>query len=84
MGEITVDRPQIPDDMDRDDRGFWQPPDGAKDPNPVFAWPPRPVEVLKWVWGYIFPWNLIYMAIATATTPVSGTFSTCECLYRLP
>ena len=67
MGEITVDRPQIPDDMDRDDRGFWQPTGGAKDPNPVFAWPPRPVEVLKWAWGYIFPWNLIYMAIATAT-----------------
>jgi sterol desaturase/sphingolipid hydroxylase (fatty acid hydroxylase superfamily) len=55
------------DEFPRDRRGFWQPPRGTAPSNPVFAWPPRPLASLKWLYGYLFPWNLIYMSIATLT-----------------
>lgn len=58
---------QIADGLDRDPAGFWQPERGAAPPNPVFDWPPRPLAALKWLYNYFFPWNLLYMAIATAT-----------------
>jgi hypothetical protein len=53
----------------RDSRGEWQP---AERPAtaPLWAWPPRPVETLKWFFGYpgyLFPWNAIYFAIALVT-----------------
>ena len=55
------------DGMPRDKRGNWQPEGGTKPANPVFAWPPKPVEVAKWLYHYLFPWNLFYMALATLT-----------------
>ena len=55
------------DGMPRDNRGHWQPEGGPAPPNPVFAWPPKPLTVVKWVYHYLFPWNLIYMGIATLT-----------------
>ncbi len=39
-------------------------------PPPLFVWPWRPVAVLKWFFGfpgYLWPWNLLYLAIALAT-----------------
>lgn len=66
MAESTIEAP-ADDGTSRDDRGFWQPARGAAPPNPVFAWPPRPVAAAKWLYNYLFPWNLIYMGIATAT-----------------
>ena len=54
--------------MPRDSRGFWQPERGTAPPSPLFNWPPNPVAVLKWLFGipgYLFPWNLFYMGLAT-------------------
>jgi sterol desaturase/sphingolipid hydroxylase (fatty acid hydroxylase superfamily) len=53
----------------RDRRGDWRP---AKllSPPPLFVWPPRPRALLRWLFGYpgyVLPWNLLYVAIATLT-----------------
>ena len=53
----------------RDSRGHWQP---AKAPAtaPLWAWPPRPLETLKWIFGasgYLWPWNVFFCLIAIAT-----------------
>ena len=50
----------------RDDRGNWRPPYLIETPAP-FAWPPRPVASLKWLLGYLWPWNSLYLGIAMAT-----------------
>jgi len=53
----------------RDRRGEWQPDRFIETP-PVFVWPPRPAGFLKWLFGfpgYLWPWNALYVAIATAT-----------------
>ena len=64
---VRVDEPKLVDGMPRDEAGFWQPEGGAAPPNPLFAWPPRPWDALKWLYNYLFPWNLIYMGVATVT-----------------
>jgi sterol desaturase/sphingolipid hydroxylase (fatty acid hydroxylase superfamily) len=33
----------------------------------MFVWPVRPVDVLKWAFGYFWPWNLTYIALAVVT-----------------
>ena len=66
MADIRVEREGLMDGMPRDERGNWQP-EGVKLPNPVFDWPPKPVKVAKWLYNYLFPWNLIYMLIAVLT-----------------
>jgi sterol desaturase/sphingolipid hydroxylase (fatty acid hydroxylase superfamily) len=53
----------------REFRGEWEP---AKRPAPapLWAWPPRPLGVLRWIFGfpgYLFPWNAIYCLLAIAT-----------------
>ena len=53
----------------RDERGDWRPTDPISMPAP-FAWPPRPVGILKWLFGfpgYLWPWNSLYLAIALVT-----------------
>lgn len=50
----------------RNKRGEWEP-DYQFTPAPIFAWPPRPVAVLKWIFGnpgYLWPWTIIYMGIS--------------------
>ena len=52
-----------------DSRGEWQP---AELPAPpaLWAWPPRPLETLKFIFGfpgYLWPWNAILCLIAIAT-----------------
>lgn len=64
-----ADTREVVDGVARDESGEWQP---AKRPvpAPIFAWPPRPVETLKWMFGfpgYLWPWNAIYMLIAIGT-----------------
>ena len=71
MADISAERDSLIDGMPRDERGYWQP-EGIKLPNPIFAWPPKPVEVAKWVFNYMFPWNIIYMAIARADSHLSA------------
>ncbi len=33
---------------------------------PLFVWPPRPLELLKWLPGYFLPYNLLFAASAVA------------------
>jgi sterol desaturase/sphingolipid hydroxylase (fatty acid hydroxylase superfamily) len=35
-------------------------------PAPIWAFPPRPLAVLKWLPGYFLPWNLLWAASAVA------------------
>lgn len=53
----------------RDGRGNWRPPYLVELPA-LFAWPPRPLGALKWLFGfqgYLWPWNSLYLGIAMAT-----------------
>ena len=34
--------------------------------NPLFSLPPQPLNFLKWLPGYFYPWNLLFMALAFA------------------
>src|SRR5581483_464672 len=50
-------------------KGEWRPPYPVKIA-PLFVWPPRPTEALKWLLGYggsLLPWNIFYMGLATVT-----------------
>ena len=67
MTNISAERDGLIDGMPRDKRGNWQPEGGANAPNPIFAWPPQPDKALKWLYHYLFPWNIIYMVIAALT-----------------
>ena len=52
-----------------DAEGGWQP-NKKIEFDPIFIWPPRPKAFLKWLLsfpGYIWPWNLFYIAIAIIT-----------------
>lgn len=53
----------------RDQGGNWRPPYLVELPA-LFAWPPRPLDALKWLFGfhgYLWPWNSLYLGIALAT-----------------
>ncbi len=67
MENLRAERDGLIDGMPRDARGFWQPERGTAPPNPLFAWPPNLLQIGKWLYHYLFPWNLIYMGIATLT-----------------
>ena len=47
-------------------RGGWAP--GKLEYKPLFAFPPKPIALLKWLFnypdGFIFPWAAIHFAIA--------------------
>ena len=50
-------------------KGEWRPPYPVTHA-PLFSWPLRPVETLKWIFrygGYLWPWNIIYFFLAAAT-----------------
>jgi len=54
---------------ERGPQGEWQPPERPT-VAPLWAWPPRPLGVLKWLFGYpgyLLPWNAIFWAIAIGT-----------------
>ena len=67
MTNVSNEKDELIDGMPRDKRGNWQPERGTSPPSPLFIWPLKPVEILKWLYHYLFPWNLIYMAIAALT-----------------
>jgi sterol desaturase/sphingolipid hydroxylase (fatty acid hydroxylase superfamily) len=53
----------------RESRPTWQPPEPIQIP-PIFVWPPRPLGVLKSLFGfpgYLWPWNTLYAGIALLT-----------------
>ena len=49
----------------RDKAGYWQPFAFITYPD-VFVWPVQPMAILKWIPGYLLPWNTLYAAIAVA------------------
>ncbi len=67
MANISVERDGLPDGMPRDERGYWKPDKAIGAPNPVFTWPPKPLEVAKWTKEYLWPFTLIYMIVAALT-----------------
>lgn len=53
----------------RNKRGDWKP-EADLEIAPVFVWPPRPMPLLKYLFGYpgyFWPWNVIYMAVPIVT-----------------
>lgn len=63
----------------RDKRGNWAPND-ALEPAPLFAMPPNPLKLLRWLPSYFLPWNVFFMFTATLTsfylTPSTETSKT--------
>ena len=52
-----------------DSRGEWRPAEAPADA-PLWAWPPRPLKTLRWIFGYpgyLWPWNAIFMVLAVVT-----------------
>ena len=50
-------------------RGEWQPAE-RPGPAPLFVWPPRALQTLKFITGnpgYLFPWNVMFGLIAIGT-----------------
>ncbi|MCZ8105070.1 MAG: sterol desaturase family protein [Burkholderiales bacterium] len=73
----------------RDTRGEWRPEGNVKLP-PIYDWPMRPARVLRWLFvydGYILPWNVFYVAIATFIwwylTPPIETMRTLDWAWSL-
>ena len=53
----------------RGPREEWQPAERPEQ-GPLWAWPPRPLKALKWVFGYpgyLWPWNAFFCLVAVAT-----------------
>ena len=49
----------------RNKRGDWAP-NARRELPPYWAWPPRFMDVLKWLPKYLFPWNAFHMGAALA------------------
>lgn len=47
----------------RNKRGDWAPAQ-ALGTSALFDWPPRPGRLLAWLRGYLWPWNLLFLALA--------------------
>ena len=67
MAQVSAERDGLVDGMPRDERGYWRPEGEIGVPNPVFSWPPRPVEVARWVKNYLLPFNIPFMIVAMLT-----------------
>ena len=68
----------------RDDNGDWRPPYVLETPAPL-AWPPRPLAVVKWLFGwpgYLWPWNASFFAFPLVSwfflTPALASMQTFE------
>jgi sterol desaturase/sphingolipid hydroxylase (fatty acid hydroxylase superfamily) len=63
----------------RNKRGDWSP-NAALEIAPIFVFPPRPLKLLKWLPGYVFPWNVLFFALAAIfwfwLTPATHTLRT--------
>lgn len=49
----------------RDKRGNWAP-DAPLETAPIWALPPKPAEILKWLPGYFLPWNASFALVTLA------------------
>jgi sterol desaturase/sphingolipid hydroxylase (fatty acid hydroxylase superfamily) len=63
----------------RNKRGDWTP-TRHLELAPYFTWPREPKKYLEWLIGYLFPWNLLFMALALVSwlylTPAIDTMKT--------
>jgi sterol desaturase/sphingolipid hydroxylase (fatty acid hydroxylase superfamily) len=63
----------------RNKRGDWKP-NAVLELAPYFTWPRDPKKWAAWLWGYLFPWNFLFMALAvvfwTFLTPSFETTKT--------
>jgi sterol desaturase/sphingolipid hydroxylase (fatty acid hydroxylase superfamily) len=63
----------------RNKRGDWAPREPLATA-PLFVFPPRPVDFVKWLPSYFLPWNVLYMALAALIwlflTPSEDTLKT--------
>lgn len=63
----------------RDKRGNWSP-NERLETGPLLDWPWSPVRVLKWIPGYLLPWNSLFLALAAVIwfwlTPARETLQT--------
>jgi sterol desaturase/sphingolipid hydroxylase (fatty acid hydroxylase superfamily) len=53
----------------RDEKGHWRPPYPCRYA-PLFAWPPRPLKLLRWLFGwpgYLWPINTFFIGLALLT-----------------
>jgi hypothetical protein len=50
----------------RDKRGHWRPNEPLEGVAPIYAMPPQPMKVLRWLPEYLFPWNAIFALSAVA------------------
>jgi len=53
----------------RNAKGEWRPPYPCKYA-PIFVWPPRPKDFLKWLFsypGFLWPWNSVYLLITVVS-----------------
>ena len=67
MSNISFERDGLPDGMPRDERGLWRPDKDVGAPNPVFSWPPKPIEAANWLKNYIWPFNVMYFIVVMIT-----------------
>jgi sterol desaturase/sphingolipid hydroxylase (fatty acid hydroxylase superfamily) len=65
----------------RNKRGDWTP-TRHLELAPYFTWPREPRKYLDWLIGYLFPWNLLFMALAAVSwfylTPPIETMKTLQ------
>jgi len=63
----------------RNKRGDWAP-NGRREIAPFWAWPPQVLKILKWLPGYLWPWNCLHIATALlwwyAVVPEVSTLKT--------
>ena len=70
MIDADNEKSRLVDGLLRDKRGFWQPERGTAPPSPLFAWPPRPTEAFKWLFGFPgYLLSLIHISQPTRRTP---------------
>ncbi|KNG92157.1 sterol desaturase family protein [Pseudaestuariivita atlantica] len=48
----------------RDKRGHWRPNGALSGVAPIYALPPQPMRVLRWLPEYLLPWNALFAATA--------------------
>ncbi|MCP4385420.1 MAG: sterol desaturase family protein [Hyphomicrobiales bacterium] len=52
----------------RDKRGHWRPNKPLVGVAPIYALPPQPLKVLRWLPEYLFPWNTLFALSAVLYT----------------
>lgn len=70
----------------RDKRGYWTPNKRPKRA-PIFVWPAQPRAFVKWLPGYVWPWNFAYFTAAILSwlymTPDLSTMKTFQITWVL-